>query len=157
MAGKVILHHGGGGDAGGHSVDCTAKAPQILEGYTAIHNESADLPGEGSMPNKGAWSSTNLNAGASVSIPAGYHNGSGSVSAKSLAAQTGVDSGKTAVTAAAMLSPYQGWVNGTKVSGEIVSKTDSGNVTLNASTTSKSYAAGYYPNAHGAKVTVFSW
>ena len=157
MAGKVILHHGGGGDSGGHSVDCTAKAPQILEGYTAIHNESADLPGAGSMPNKGAWSSTNLNAGASVSIPAGYHNGSGSVSAKTLAAQTGVDTGKTAVVVGAMLSPYQGWVNGVKISGSIVSKTDSGNVALNATTTSKSYAAGYYANAHGAQATVFTW
>lgn len=41
--------------------------------------------------------------------------------------------------------------------GTIPIKTDSGNVTLNGSTTSKSYAAGYYPNAHGAAVSVFTW
>lgn len=35
-------------------------------------------------------------------------------------------------------------------------KTDSGNVTLTGSTTSKSYAAGYYANAHGAAITTYS-
>lgn len=33
----------------------------------------------------------------------------------------------------------------------ITRRTDSGNATLNRTTTSKSYAAGYYPNAHGAQ------
>lgn len=36
-------------------------------------------------------------------------------------------------------------------------KSDSGNVTLNGTTTSKSYAAGWYSNAHGAQVEVFTW
>ena len=55
--------------------------------------------------------------GESYTIPAGYHNGSGKVTAKTLESQTGVDDGKTAVTAAQMLTGYQGWVNGTKITG----------------------------------------
>ena len=36
---------------------------------------------------------------------------------ETLASQTGVDTGKTAVTAAQMLTGYQGWVSGTKITG----------------------------------------
>lgn len=35
-------------------------------------------------------------------------------------------------------------------------KSDSGNVTLNSTTTTKSYAAGYYANAHGATVSIYN-
>lgn len=44
----------------------------------------------GTMPNKGAFTSTGLKAGESLIIPEGYHNGSGYVEAASLASQTGV-------------------------------------------------------------------
>ena len=54
-----------------------------------------------------------------------------------------------------MLSGYTAYASGVKYTGTITTRSDSSNITLNASTTSKSYAAGYYPNAHGAKVTVY--
>lgn len=36
------------------SDDCTAKTPQLLEGYTAITNDSDDEIIEGTMPNNGS-------------------------------------------------------------------------------------------------------
>lgn len=60
------------------------------------------------------------------------------------------------VTAGSMLSDVTAHdKSGMAITGNIASKSDSGNVTLNASTTSKSYAAGYYANAHGAKVDLY--
>lgn len=80
-------------------------------------SSTAGVNQTGTMPNRGAVSPSGLNCGGSYTIPAGYHNGSGKVTANSLASQTRVDSGKSAVTAGAMVSGYQGWVNGSKVTG----------------------------------------
>ena len=93
----------------------TATAAEVLSGYTFTN--STDSGVEGAMTNNGAVSPSGLNCGGSYAIPAGYHNGSGVVTANSLASQTGVDSGKTAVGAGQMVSGYQGWVNGSKVTG----------------------------------------
>lgn len=71
----------------------------------------------GTMPNNGSVNPSALSAGGSYTIPAGYHDGTGKVTAKSLSSQTGVDSGETAVAAAQMLTGYQAWVNGTKITG----------------------------------------
>ena len=70
----------------------------------------------GSMPNNGAKTAA-LDCGESYSIPAGYHNGAGRVSANSLASQTGA-------TAAAsdILSGKTAYVNGSKITGNIPSK-----------------------------------
>lgn len=58
----------------------TAAAAQVLSGYTF---SSASLSGaSGSMTNRGAVSPSALDPGGSYTIPAGYHNGSGKVSAK---------------------------------------------------------------------------
>jgi len=46
-----------------------------------------------------------------------------------------------------------GAISSTYIGSEIPRRTDSGNITLDGSTTSKSYAAGYYANAHGAQHT----
>ena len=102
------------------ATDKTAVAANILSGKTAISwdsNEKAPVSITGTMENNGAVTPSALNAGGSYTIPAGYHNGSGKVTAKTLASQTGVDTGKTAVTAAQMLTGYQGWVSGTKITG----------------------------------------
>lgn len=97
---------------GGSSVDLdviTAEAGDILAGKTGIDPEGESLPG--TMPNRGAVSQT-LNAGGSYSIPQGYHNGSGKVTANSLASQTG----GTAV-AAHLLNGETAWVNGNRITG----------------------------------------
>lgn len=84
MAESIIQKAGGGAE----SDECTAEKAQVLVGYTALTKDSDDEPVAGTMPNQGAKTAT-LNCGGSYTIPAGYHNGSGKVSAKSLASQTG--------------------------------------------------------------------
>lgn len=63
------------------------------------------------MANQGAKTSS-LNCGKSYTIPAGYHNGSGKITANSLASQT-----SATATAAKILSGYTAWVNGSKLTG----------------------------------------
>lgn len=119
-------------------------ASRMLTGYQAWVE---GVKVSGTMPNNGAVSPTALSAGGSYTIPAGYHNGSGTVTAKSLSSQTGVDSGKTAVTAANMLTGYQGWVNGTKVSGTMPNNGSTGGTITGlgsvAGDTSYTIPAGY--------------
>lgn len=141
--GKMIISGTGGAAAG--SEECTATRAELLKGYTAITNDSDDemeegtleLTGDaadsqvlvgktyyntnpknkrtGSMVNQGAVNQT-LNAGGSYTIPAGYHNGSGKVTANSLASQTG-----GTASAGHILSGQTAWVNGNKITGNIAS------------------------------------
>lgn len=74
-----------------------------------------------SIVNRGAWNGSIGNSGGSVTIPSGYHNGSGKVTGPTLAGLVGsnvnLDSG------ARMLSGYTAYgVNGTKHSGSIVNR-----------------------------------
>ncbi len=112
----------------------TAVASEVLEGKTFSNSSEVGLTG--TMTNRGAVSQT-LNAGGSYTIPAGYHNGSGKVTANSLSSQT-------SATAAAgqILSGYTAWVNGNKITGTMANRG-----ALNWSpTTSTTYTvpAGYY-------------
>ncbi len=90
------------------SADATATDGEVLSGKT-FYAKGQKITGK--MTNRGAVTQA-LNAGGSYTIPAGYHNGSGKVTANSLAGQTpgtaetsDIVSGKTA------------WVNGAKVTG----------------------------------------
>ena len=139
--GKVIIAGGGGSGAG--SDECTATRAELLKGYTAVTGDSDDealegtleLSGDaadsqvlvgktyyntnpknkriGSMVNQGTISQT-LNAGGSYTIPSGYHNGSGKVTANSLASQT-----PGSASAGHILSGQTAWVNGSKLTGNI--------------------------------------
>lgn len=82
---ESIIQKAGGGAA---SDECTAAKAQVLAGYTAVTKDSGDEPAVGTMTDRGAVSQA-LNCGGSYAIPAGYHNGSGKVTANSLASQTG--------------------------------------------------------------------
>lgn len=62
----------------GPTLDGNADEGQVLNGYTFYKNSGTKKTGN--MANRGAWNAT-INAGGSVAIPAGYHNGSGYVKA----------------------------------------------------------------------------
>ncbi len=104
------------------SSDATATDGEVLSGKT-FYAKGQKITGK--MTNRGAVTQA-LNAGGSYTIPAGYHNGSGKVTANSLASQTGG-------TVEVISHPYTGaagysqeimknktaWVNGEKVTGLI--------------------------------------
>lgn len=90
-----------------------ASAGDVLSGKTFTNDDGVEYTG--TMPNQGAKTAA-LNCGGSYTIPAGYHNGSGKVTANSLASQT-----PATATAARILSGYTAYVNGNKVTGTIAS------------------------------------
>ncbi|WP_097003938.1 hypothetical protein [Lacrimispora amygdalina] len=109
MAECIILKGGGGAD-----LDVvTAGKPDVLTGKVIVDKDGEPLTG--SMPNRGAISST-LNAGGSYTIPEGYHNGSGKVTANSLASQT-----SATASAGHILNGQTAWVNGNRITGNIAS------------------------------------
>ena len=88
------------------------------------------------MPNRGAVTQT-LNAGGSYTIPAGYHNGSGKITAASLSSQT-----SGTATATQILSGKTAWVNGKKITGTMANR---GNLNWKPSNgTTYTVPAGYY-------------
>ena len=110
-----------------------ATVADVLEGKTFSNSSSVGLIG--TMPNKGAINQT-LNAGGSYTIPAGYHNGSGKVTANTLASQTSATAG-----AGQILSGYTAWVNGSKITGTMANR---GNLNWSGSNTTYTVPAGYY-------------
>ena len=87
------------------------------------------------MPNQGAKTAT-LSCGGSYTIPAGYHNGVGKVTANSLASQTSANA-----AAGEILSGKTAFVNGNKVTGSMPNK---GALNWSGSNTTYSVPAGYY-------------
>lgn len=110
MAECIIMGSGGGGVG---SDEVTARAEDVLAGKTYLGADTDDETGVGTMPNRGAMQRT-LRAGESVTVPQGYHNGSGTVSAASLAEQTAGSAG-----AGDILAGKSAWVNGGRVDGSI--------------------------------------
>lgn len=108
--GKIWMPGGGGGA----DLDVvTAGSGDVLAGKVIVGADGEPLVG--TMPNRGAVSQT-LNAGGSYTVPAGYHNGSGSVTANSLASQT-----SATASAGHILSGQTAWVNGNRIIGNIAS------------------------------------
>ena len=110
MAECIILKGGNGAD-----LDVvTAGKPDVLVGKVIVDKDGEPLTG--TMPNNGAVSQM-LNAGGSYTVPTGYHNGSGKVTANSLASQT-----SGTATAAQVLSGQTAWVNGGKITGTMANR-----------------------------------
>lgn len=123
----------------------TAVASDVLSPKVIVDAEGNPLTG--TMPNNGAVSPSALNCGGSYTIPAGYHNGGGKVTANSLASQTNADA-----VAGNILTGKTAWVNGSKVTGTMANR-GAVTQTLNAGG-SYTIPAGYH-NGSG-KVTANS-
>lgn len=99
--------------ASGGVDDVNFSAGDLLTGKNANNSDGEKV--NGTMANNGAVTST-LTAGTSYTIPAGYHNGSGKITANSLASQTIGNAG-----ADSLLSGHTAWVFGSKLTGTIPS------------------------------------
>ncbi len=139
LAGRVIVGPGGEPLTGTLALTGTAADSQVLDGKT-YYNTDAKTLRTGKMPERGAQKAS-LNCGQSCTILDGHHNGAGTVTANSLASQTGVQNGKSAAGAAHILNGYGAWVNGTWVNGGMASN-GAMNAALNAGA-SKTIPAGY--------------
>ena len=112
-----------------------AGAGDVLTGKTIVDASGKEVAG--TMPNNGAKTSE-LSAGGSYTIPAGYHNGSGKVTAKSLASQT-----VGTAAAAEILNGETAWVGGSKITGSMPNNGATGGDIDGLTTTSVSIPAGY--------------
>lgn len=113
MAMGIWLPGGGGADLDA----ITAESGDVLEGKVILDSEGEPLLG--TMPERGDWSSSELAAGASITVPEGHHGGGGKVTAKSLSAQT-----PGTATAAQILSEKTAWVNGKEYTGTMPNRGD---------------------------------
>ena len=102
---RGLWHLRGGG--GTTSDELTATRDDVIAGKTAVTSDSDDEPVQGTMANHGAKNAS-LNCGQVYQIPKGFHNGAGTISANSLASQTG---GATA-TDDKVVSGYKYWKDG---------------------------------------------
>ncbi|MGN1321180.1 MAG: hypothetical protein ACI4VJ_01195 [Methanosphaera sp.] len=98
----------------------TAAAAQVLSGYTFTNSSGVGI--SGTMANKGAWTSTSSGSG-NVTIPAGYHNGSGYVNCSG-AYNAGVSATKVGTAAAAQVLSGYTFTNssGVGISGTMANK-----------------------------------
>lgn len=157
---KAITANGTGIDVANYATASVAVPEPTLTGDAAVGNvlsgktfyNNSLTRQAGTMTNNGAVSQA-LNCGGSYTIPEGYHNGNGTVSANSLASQTGVDSGKTAIDASHVHSGYQGWVNGNKISGSYTEPTIQSITPNTADAPSMMAGENYNPTQNGYAVT----
>lgn len=105
-----------GGSGGASSDEATARAADVLSGKTYLGADTSDDVGAGAMPDNGAMQKT-LRAGESVTVPRGYHNGSGSVTAAPLAEQTPGNAAPGDIVAGT-----SAWVRGAKMDGTLVER-----------------------------------
>lgn len=133
------------GDMKVNSLGGNANAGEVLSGKT-FSSDSSGRAVSGTMPNNGAITKT-LNCGGSYTIPSGYHNGSGKVTANSLGSQTEGTAGESSI-----LSGKTAWVDGKKVTG---SMTDNGAKTSSLNCGEEYTIPAGYHNGSG-KVTATS-
>lgn len=182
----------------GSTLSGDAAVGNVLSGKTFYSTSTTKQTG--TMTNNGAVSKTLAADDRTYTVPAGYHNGSGSVTvpavtatkrvgntstsvdvasddwtvslncgdrlylskgviadgysqgavvAASLSSQTGVDSDKTAIDESHVLSGYQGWVNGSKVSGNYTEPTITDITPSDSSPVALATTGNYHPTSAG--------
>ena len=112
---NTLFFKGGGGlpsDVDLAAAD--AEPANVLTGKTFYAGDEEKKTG--TMTNRGAVSAS-LAAGASYTVPAGYHNGSGVVSAQSLSSQT-----QASAASGDIVSGKTAYVNGNKVTGSLAER-----------------------------------
>ena len=115
LAGKVIIGPNGEPLTGTLALTGTAADSQVLTGRT-YYNTNAKERRTGTMANQGAKTAA-LNCGGSYTIPAGWHNGQGKVTANSLASQTDANA-----AAGDILTRKTAWVKGSKITGSMATQ-----------------------------------
>lgn len=111
-----VLMGGGGNSADLDAI--TATKGDVRAGKVIVDQDGEPITG--TLPDRGAWSYTNLAGGATVKIPAGIHNGNGMVTAitpDSLESQT-----PGTATAPKILDGETAWVKGKQLVGSMPNK-----------------------------------
>lgn len=134
IQGKVIVGPDGEPLTGTLALSGDAGDSMVLSRKT-YYNTDPKQKRTGTMANQGAKTAA-LNCGGSYTIPAGYHNGSGKVTANSLASQTAGNAGTTDIR-----NGKTAFVNGNKVTG---SMTERGAITITPSTKNQTIAANQF-------------
>ena len=110
----IFVAAGGGG--GVSSDELTARAEHVLAGEGYVGVDTDDEAGVGTMSDNGSMQKT-LRAGESVTVPRGFHDGSGTVTAVSLAEQTVGDAAPGDIVAGC-----KSWVRGARITGTLVER-----------------------------------
>lgn len=110
----IFVAAGGGG--GVSSDELTARAEHVLAGEGYVGVDTDDEAGVGTMSDNGSMQKT-LRAGDSVTVPRGFHDGSGTVTAVSLAEQTVGDAAPGDIVAGC-----KSWVRGARITGTMVER-----------------------------------
>lgn len=135
-------YHNGKGVA--KAKDLASQTSATAKDYDLLNGETAWVNGtriRGSMPNNDAYEPDAIAAGASITIPKGYHNGRGKIRAKDLASQT-----PATATARMIVDGATAWVNGELVTGELPEKMWAGGEKVLAAGESVTYGWGVYFN-----------
>lgn len=145
--------------SGGVNIDfVTAGAAQILAGYTGADVDGEPVLGSISTRNDSGNVTLSTATGAQSKSYAAGHYPNAHGAAISLEEKLGTNNnGIVPTTGTQDITPSSGKVLSKVRIGAIPNqKSDSGNVTLSTATgaQSKSYAAGYYGNAHGAQIAL---
>ena len=131
MAKAIIMCGGAGGAA---SDECTALKAHVLDGKTAVTQDSGDEPAAGTMPERGNWNGS-VGMNGSITIPEGHHAGNGKVAGPAVT-QRGAWTSRLGINGKVVIP--EGYHNGSGYVDQAIAT--QGELTLNPGTTAKTGA-----------------